>query len=179
MNSETTASTATTAKARERRARAGKAARGIFEKLPGSGVWWIRYVDSQGRYRREKAGTWGSADKLLTKRKNEALQGKKLPETLRQPTVSFAQIADEALDYSRRHKRSYRDDESRMKRLKEWFGGVETASLSGPLLEAHLSDVCASENWAASTFNHYRSLLMLVYREASRAAKVFTNPAGH
>jgi len=60
----------------KRRARAGKPDRGIFEKLRGSGVWWIRYVDAQGRYRREKAGTWGNADKLLTKRKSEALQGK-------------------------------------------------------------------------------------------------------
>lgn len=30
--------------------------RGVFEKVPGSGEWWIRYVDATGRYRREKAG---------------------------------------------------------------------------------------------------------------------------
>ena len=111
-----------------RRARAGKPDRGIFEKLPGSGAWWIRYVDAQGRYRREKVGTWGNADKLLTKRRNEALQGKKLPETLRQRVVPFGEIADDALTYSRKNKRSWRDDESRMKRLKEWFGSREADS---------------------------------------------------
>jgi len=58
--------------ASKRRARAGKPDRGIFEKVPGSGIWWIRYVDSQGRYRREKAGLWGTADKLLSKRRTEA-----------------------------------------------------------------------------------------------------------
>src|SRR5215470_14120005 len=26
---------------------------GLFEKLPGSRVWWIRYADSMGRIRRE------------------------------------------------------------------------------------------------------------------------------
>jgi integrase len=151
--------------------------RGVFEKVPNSGEWWIRYVDAQGRYRREKAGTWSNADKLLTKRKNEALQGKKLPETLRQRVVPFAKIADDALAYSRRYKRSYRDDESRMKRLVEWFGNREAESITGQEMEKRLSDVAASDEWAASTYNHYRSLLMLVYREARRAGKVSANPA--
>jgi integrase len=164
-------------KAKRSRARAGKPDRGIFEKVPGSGIWWIRYVDAQGRYRREKAGTWSNADKLLTKRKNGALEGKKLPETLRRRLVPFAEIAGDALAYSRRYKRSYRDDESRMKRLTEWFGNREAESLAGQEMEKRLSDVAASDEWAASTYNHYRSLLMLVYREARRAGKVSANPA--
>jgi integrase len=165
------------AQAKKSRARAGKPQRGIFEKVPGSDIWWIRYVDAQGRYRREKAGTWSNADRLLTKRKNGALEGKKLPETLRRRLVPFAEIADDALAYSRRYKRSYRDDESRMKRLTEWFGNREAESLTGQEMEKCLSDVAASDEWAASTYNHYRSLLMLVYREARRAGKVSANPA--
>lgn len=174
---QTDCGTPTKAEAKKCRARAGKPDRGIFEKVPGSGVWWIRYVDAQGRYRREKAGTWGNADKLLTKRKNEALQGKKLPETLRRRVVHFAEIGGDALAYSRSHKRSYRDDESRMKRLVEWFGNREAESLTGQEMEKRLSDVTAAEKWAASTYNHYRSLLMLAYREARRAGKVSANPA--
>jgi integrase len=177
MQTETQAVTTAKAGAKTRRARAGKPDRGIFEKVPGSGVWWIRYVDAHGRYRREKAGTWSNADKLVTKRKNDALQGRKLPETLRQRIVPFAEIADDALGYSRKNKRSYRDDESRMKRLKEWFGNREAEALTGPEVEKRLSDAAATEKWAASTYNHYRSLLMLVYREARRAGKVLANPA--
>ncbi len=71
--------------------------RGIFEKVHGSKVYWIRYIDAQGRFRREKAGTWSSARDLYTKRKNEALQGKKLPEKLRRATVPFGEIAKDAL----------------------------------------------------------------------------------
>ena len=176
METETVAVTKPNAGSK-RRARAGKPDRGIFEKVPGSGVWWIRYVDTQGRYRREKAGTWGNADKLLTKRKNDALQGKKLPETLRQRVVQFDEMADDALSYSRKNKRSWRDDESRMKRLKEWFGDREAESISGPEMEHRIADAASAEKWASSTYNHYRSLLMLVYREARRAGKVSANPA--
>lgn len=59
--------------------------RGIFEKVPGSGDWYIRYADLTGRIRREKAGTKSAALVLYRKRKTEALQGKKLPENLRAP----------------------------------------------------------------------------------------------
>jgi site-specific recombinase XerD len=55
--------------------------RGVYERRPGE--WWIRYVDAQGRLRREKTGTWTAARDLYTKRKNEALRGRKLPENLR------------------------------------------------------------------------------------------------
>src|SRR5580704_13378480 len=84
--------------------------RGIFEKHPGSGEWWICYWDAGGRKRREKAGTKSNAIDLYRKRKNEALQGKKLPEKLRRATVTFAEIAKDALAYSKVNKLSYRTD---------------------------------------------------------------------
>lgn len=61
--------------------------RGILEKTPGSGVWWIRYVDAQSRLRREKAGKKSAAVLLYRKRKQEALEGPKPPEKLRRAPV--------------------------------------------------------------------------------------------
>ena len=58
-----------------------KKVRGIYEKFPGSGVWWIRYAGPDGRIRREKIGLKAAAFTLYRKRKTEVLQGKKLPET--------------------------------------------------------------------------------------------------
>ena len=77
----------------------------------------------------------------------------------------------------REHKGSWRDDESRMNGLVEWFGSREAESITSPEMEHRISDAPAKEKWAASTYNHYRSLLMLVYREARRAGKVSANPA--
>src|SRR6266700_2851724 len=73
--------------------------RGIYEKFPGSGVWWIRYVDAQGRLRREKAGTKSAAILLYRKRKQEALEGRKLPEKLRRaPVPTLADFSKRFLD---------------------------------------------------------------------------------
>jgi integrase len=151
--------------------------KGVYEKTPESGIWWVRYADTAGRIRKEKAGSKSNAEKLYHKRKSEMLQQRKLPELLRRRVILFSEIAEDALVYSQRHKRSYRDDQSRMKSLKKWFGPREADALGVQEIERQLCETAASEKWAPSTFNHYRSLMMLVYREARRNGKVSTNPA--
>jgi hypothetical protein len=96
--------------------------RGVFERIPGSGEWWIRYSDSVGRKHREKAGSKSAAINLYRKRKMGAFEGKKLPEKLRRASVLFEDIARDVLEYSKREKRSH-DDVSRMERVLGWFRG--------------------------------------------------------
>ena len=104
--------------------------RGIFEKDTGSKVWWICYYDQFGKKRREKAGTKSVAIQLYRKRKQQVLEGKKLPELFRKPAVNFNQLADDALAYSKRNKRSYKTDVPRFTKLKEWFGGQQADELN-------------------------------------------------
>jgi hypothetical protein len=131
--------------------------RGVFEKLPGSGIWWICYFDQFGKKRREKAGTKSVATKLYGKRKQQVLEGKKLPEMFRKPSVNFNQLADDALAYSKRNKRSYKTDVPRFANLKEWFGANAAEELAPREIENKLARVAEKEKWAPSTFNHYRS----------------------
>jgi hypothetical protein len=151
--------------------------RGVFEKMPGSGIWWIRYADSMGRIRREKAGTKSSALTLYRKRKTESLQRKKLPENLRSPLVSFAEIAREALAYSKAHKRSYDDDLIRMEKLLNRFRDRAADSITPQELEQHLAQTGDENDWAPATINRYRALVSLVFRLGIESGKVKENPA--
>ena len=151
--------------------------RGVFEKVPGSGDWWICYWDAQGRKRRETAGSKSNAISLYRKRKTEALQGKKLPEKLRRAIVTFADIAREALAYSKAHKRTYGDDLARMERILGWFRDRSADSVTQQEIERHFEQCIEEEEWAPSTVNHYRSLLSLTYRLAIRDGKATSNPA--
>jgi len=151
--------------------------KGVFEKVPCSGIWWIRYADSTGRIRREKAGTKSAAFTLYHKRKTEALQRKKLPESLRRPMVSFAELARDTLAYSKAHKRSYQDDVCRMKRLQGWFGDREAESVTAQDIERHLAVAAEDEGLAPATLNRYRAILSLIYRLGTQNGKVSTNPA--
>ncbi len=151
--------------------------RGVFEKEPGSRIWWICYYDQFGKKHREKAGTKRAAITLYGKRKQQALERKKLPEKFRQPLVTFGQIAEDALAYSKRNKRSYRTDVPRFARLKKWFGSSVADEIAPQEIENRLARVASEERWAASTFNHYRSLMSLTYRLGILNRKVATNPA--
>ena len=71
--------------------------RGSFEKVPGSGLWWVRYADHRGKLRREKIGSKSAAISLYAKRKSEVLQGKKLPETRRRRPLTLGELAQDAL----------------------------------------------------------------------------------
>lgn len=56
-------------------ARADGKDRGLFERPPGSGIWWIRYHDATGRERREKVGSKSAARARYIQRKDEGRRG--------------------------------------------------------------------------------------------------------
>ena len=145
--------------------------RGVYQRKPGQ--WWICYFDASGRRRREKAGTWESARDLYIKRKNEALRGKKLPETLRRKTVTFAEIAQDELAYSKQHKRDYRHDTGRMETLLAWFREYPADGITAQDIERRFEQ----QTWSPATCNRVRALLSLTYRLAIRSGKVRENPA--
>jgi integrase len=151
--------------------------RGVYEKLAGSGVWWICYFDQFGKKRREKAGTKSVAIKLYGKRKQQVLEGKKLPELFRKPSVSVADLIADALVYSKRNKRSYRTDVPRFRSLTDWFGRHAAEELTPKEIESSLAKAAEKGKWAPSTFNHYRSLMSLSYRLGILNRKVTSNPA--
>jgi len=96
--------------------------RGVFEKEPGSGIWWIRYkID--GVERREKVGRRGDAIKLYALRKSDALRGVKLPKNMKHKGIRFKVIAQEAISWYENHSRKdVRNFKSRMNIILEAFG---------------------------------------------------------
>jgi site-specific recombinase XerD len=157
-------------------ARGRKPERGVFEKLSGSGEWWIRYVDAQGRYRREKAGTKSAATLLYRKRKQEALEGHKLPEKLRRALVPFNEIADDAIGYIKGRYARPADDVARMEVLKDWFPGRAAEAITAEDIEAALERGREENHWAHSTVNHHLTLLSLTFRLAIRNRKLKESP---
>jgi integrase len=103
------------------------------------------------------------------------LQGKKLPETLRGREVTFSELADSALEYSKLHKRSYRMDKSRMAFLKKAFGNRAADSITPQDIQKWIADDLSEHKPA--TQNRYRALLCLVYRLAMENGRVTVNPA--
>jgi integrase len=61
--------------------------------------------------------------------------------------------------------------------LKGWFGTYSAEELAPKEIEKRLADIAEKEKWAASTFNHHRSLMSLSYRLGILNRKATSNPA--
>jgi hypothetical protein len=146
--------------------------RGIYEKVLGSDVWWIRYVDADGRYRREKAGTKSMAIDLYRKRKTEALQGRKLPERLRRRVVPFSELCDDALQHAKANHRHV-NEIYRIKTLKEQFGASSAESIPIAAFRSYFE----LQEWRPESWNRMRTALFSIYRLGIENGKVQTSPA--
>jgi integrase len=152
--------------------------RGIYERVPGSGVWWIQYTDAQGRRRREKAGLCSSAEKLLDKRHTETLQGKKLPETLRAKPVTFGELLDDALEYSKSENGARTTTEIRIKYdiLRPVFGTRPAEDIEKQEVRRWLVARAAQENWKRATMMRWHAAISLAYSQGMANTRIEKNP---
>jgi integrase len=153
--------------------------RGVFEKVKGSGEWWIRYNDAEGRRRREKAGTKAVAIKLYTKRKQQALEGMKLPESLKAKKITFGELLDDAVADSERNlpeggEKRYK---CRTELIRETFGSVPAESITPEALKSWLEDQRKKNKWRPATRNRYKAFFSLAFRLGIENGKCKVNPA--
>ncbi len=144
----------------------------MFEKVLGSGVWWIRYRD-QGKLHREKVGRRQDAIDLYKLRKAELLRGRKLPQNLRRAEVKFKDLAEAALQYSGNHHGDKRNVKSRINQILPDFRDRIAATIKPAEIDGWISE----HTKTAGTANRYRAVFSLIYREAVRNGRVESNPA--
>jgi integrase len=147
--------------------------RGVFEKLPGSGVWWVRYADARGKLRREKVGSKSAAISLYRKRKTQAMEGKKLPENLR----SVTRVSDLApaiiRDYEVNGRKSRVTVERRLrKHILPFFGGMAADDVSSADFDRYVDQrkKTGAEN---GTINRELAIVKRMFNLA-RASKLST-----
>ena len=147
--------------------------RGVFECPKHSGVWWIQYFDADKQRHREKVGRRSDAIELYKVRKAEIRAGKKFPRNLQRGSVTFQELADDILVFSEIHHEEKDTLKGRVKAIVEDFGDREAASIR----PAEIDNWIAEYTKTPATFNRYRALFSLIYREGVRNDKVPSNPA--
>ena len=154
--------------------------RGVYEHPKGSDIWWVRHADASGKIRREKAGTKGMAISLYHKRKTEALQRKKLPETLRRRETLVSELLANAAEHIRDRYRGQRlgsdGQDYRHAALKAALGSRPAESLTPQEIERALSRLAEERKWKPASFNRHKSFLSLAYRLGIKNSKVTSNP---
>jgi site-specific recombinase XerD len=150
-----------------------KKERGVFEKVPGSGIWWVRYY-IDGVERREKVGRRGDAIKLYKVRKTDALRGVKLPNNMKHKGVRFKVIAQEAIDWYINHNRKdVRNFKGRMQYILEAFGDRVADEIKPSEIDTWLG----AHKWSPATKNRYKNVFGKTFKIALADGKVAGNPA--
>jgi integrase len=153
------------------RKRAETKHRGLFQRPPGSEIWWINYfVD--GKQHREKVGSKQAAITLYSKRKNDDREGKKLPDLRSKRFVTVAELVDDLLEHVVNHK-DLRNYQSKAVIVKKALGGKKADDLKPKEIAKWLNSRCKTP----ATYNRYKAFLSLAYRLGEENEKVERNPA--
>ena len=146
--------------------------RGVFERPPGSGVWWIVYY-ARGKRHREKVGRRSDAVDLYKIRKADALRHRKLPELRPGAAVTLGELMADAVAYAEAHLNTHSDYRAKERILSDPFGSRPAAEIMPQEFDHWLNNHCKTP----ATFNRYRAFLSLCYRMGGENGKVDKNPA--
>src|SRR5262249_19570326 len=102
---------------------------------------------------------------------------RKFPERLRVKGITFAELAQDALEYAKAHKISHKTDANRMPPILEAFGTRPADSIQPLDIERWLSSQAERNNWKPATANRYKALFSLVFRLGVENGRVSQNPA--
>jgi len=155
--------------------------RGIFEKVKGSGKWWVRYTGADGKRHQETAGRQGDAIDLLAKRLHEKLLKKKLPEKIRteKDKVTFEDLSKDALLHSREENgvRAEHQLEIKLHLIGPDFNHRLAREIVKQDIVKWLLDQTDKRKWTPATRNRYQAAFSLIFRVGVDNEKIDSNPA--
>ena len=148
----------------------------------GRATWCIRYQESSGKDIRQ-------ATKVKTKREAELLLAKAIQEIAdgtyeirqRQREVTFFEICEDFMVYSRAHKRSWDRDQRTLEKLRKFFGDVPCETITRSMAERYVALRKSGEGGLGkeaepSTINKELACLKTIFRRACLEEKVARNP---
>jgi integrase len=130
--------------------------RGVYEKDPGTGIWWVRYT-ADGKIKREKVGRKSDAINLYQQRKSEIRAGVKMPANMRSKGETVSALIDKAITWATTNRpKSAHTSKQQMLVIEKELGARVAADLKPSDVEEWLT---AHESWTNATKNRYKSAL--------------------
>ena len=150
--------------------------RGVYRKVKGSNLWWVRWVDIKGRRRTVCAGNFGTAVKLSEEKQLERRTGQLLPVNVRRG-FKFSEVVAIGVKYSEgAGQGDAKGFKARVELVLEEFGDRAADSITTTELQEWMDETAEQREWSASTRNRYKFSISSCFREAQRAGKVVNNP---
>jgi hypothetical protein len=160
---------------------------GVFEKNPGSGIWYIRYRPTGGKFVRKRIGSRAHAIEHLNKVRlikltGEGVIAKSAKERTRTQDeidngISVGQLCNEYLAHIQSPSNPNRPSDQvsplqRIRAIKEAFGDRSAITI----MPYEVRNWLMSLGKKPGTLNRYRSVFSSVYRHAKEEGKLTINP---
>lgn len=146
--------------------------KGVFEREPGSGIWWARYTDADGRRKTRCVGTFGDAKNWIEEQRANVRKGILAPvASLR--GVRYSALCDSAIEYSKAEHRDSRGFTARIERTRAVFGDHQAATITPAVITAWF----IKERFKSATQNRYRAAMSKAFKLGIENGRVQMNPA--
>lgn len=150
-----------------------KRARGVYERKVGSGVWWVRYADENGKIHREPVGPKAVALAVYRKRKTEVAERRFFPEGRKSISVEGA-IKAHLASQTTRGILSIKDQQRYGDNWIAFFGDRPLRAVKAEDIEAYISKRTGDVEGA--TVNHEVKFLRRVFNIAVQNEWCRKNP---
>jgi len=154
-------------------ARKGGQDRGLFQRPKGSGIWWIRYHDVDGREHRERMGAKGLARKRYMQRKTEVAEGRFFPNARRR-RVRFDDLVDDYRQASAQAGTAIMRTDIGYTRALAGFGGRRAETITAREVEAWRDKL--AESLSPASVAHHLSMLRAIFNRGVRDGKLAAAP---
>lgn len=149
--------------------------RGLFERPPGSGIWWIEWYTADRKRRRKKIGAKRLAKQALEQIRARVALEKVAPELVQEREVVLLEDALEHHVATSENTPNMKREERRYQRQwNEWFPGARLRDIRPSDLERWRTK--RSKEVKAATVNRALSFLRRTYNIAVREGWVLSNP---
>ncbi len=151
--------------------------KGVYEKHPGTGIWWIRYTNAKGKRVTESIGRHSDAVTIYQQRMTEKRTGELIPIGKSARGVKFSALVKDALKFSEGNHRDQRNFKQRIESANEHFGNRVADTITPKEIGEWLSEMADEHEWTPATFNRHKAVISKAYKIGMQNSHVSTNPA--
>lgn len=150
--------------------------RGVFEREPGSGIWWVRFMDLDGKRKARCIGTFSDAVDFYEGEKVRIRKGVIAPVASHRG-IRYGVLVDDALTYNETSHRDRRVFAQRLEVTREQFGNRIAETITPADISEWFAAKTDESGWAPATVNRYRAAMSKAFKIGIQNRKVSNNPA--
>lgn len=150
--------------------------KGVYQNPAGSGIWWCRFVDMDGKRKKRCCGSFADACNFYNEQKARIRKGVIAPVPTHRG-YRVTQLIDAALEFSKENHKDQRNFKQRLEVIRKEFGHRIADTVTPADLREWLSDMFEEWEWTNATYNRYKAAISKAYKLGVEDGKIQTNPA--